>query len=291
MWYVGSRLNEIDLKDLEMTTTKFNRENKKMSITKESILEAVDNNEFLIHYQPIYNLEGHSVHHVQGVEALLRWEKPGVGIVPPLDFLGVAERTQAIIPLGHWILENACVDFSKLVNFHEKGSELSLHINVSPAQFDDPGFFVVLDNSIEKYSLRCDQIVLEITEGLLPRPQSVKRWAKECVKRGYKISLDDFGTGNSSLNYLTLIEVDNLKIDRSFVKEMTNRKSFLAIKSILQIAKNYKLSVIAEGIEDQDQLDELQKMGSHGGQGFHFSKPLPIQILISKFLRSNLRAA
>lgn len=245
---------------------------------EKSLKNALDENEFRIHYQPIVDIR---TNEVAGFEALMRWNNPDRGIVRPDLFMGIAEETSLIVPIGHWIVKKTFRDFAKLKqNLKAEGAyhrKLFLSINVAAKQFNDPNLFNVISETAKYYSIKPNEIKLEITERVLLAGAFVFDWIARARKEGYSVALDDFGTGYSSLSYLANLEVNNLKIDKSFVEKMiTDSKSKSIVRSLLQMAKDLNLTVIAEGVETQEEWDILRKFGCTFIQGYYFSKPLPM---------------
>lgn len=245
---------------------------------EKSLKNALDANEFRIHYQPIVDLKNNEV---AGFEALMRWHNPDRGIVRPDIFMGIAEETSLIVPIGHWIIQKTFRDFAKLKQnlkaenaYHRK---FFLSINIAAKQFNDPNLFDVINSSAKYYSIKPQEIKLEITERVLLGGAFVFDWISKARKMGYSVALDDFGTGYSSLSYLANLEVNSLKIDKSFIDKMQkDPKSKSIVKSMLQMAKDLNLSVIAEGVESKTEWDILKRFGCNFIQGYYFSKPLPM---------------
>lgn len=245
---------------------------------EKSLKNALDENEFRIHYQPIVDVR---TNEVAGFEALMRWNNPDRGIVRPDLFMGIAEETSLIVPIGHWIVKKTFRDFAKLKqNLKAEGAyhrKLFLSINIAAKQFNDPNLFNVISETANYYSIKPSEIKLEITERVLLAGAFVFDWIARARKAGYSVALDDFGTGYSSLSYLANLEVNNLKIDKSFVEKMiTDNKSKSIVRSLLQMAKDLNLTVIAEGVENQEEWEILRKFGCTFIQGYYFSKPLPM---------------
>ena len=245
---------------------------------EKSLKNALDANEFRIHYQPIVDLK---TNEIAGFEALMRWHNPDRGIVRPDIFMGIAEETSLIVPIGHWIIKRTLRDFAKLKqNLKAEGAykkRLFLSVNIAAKQFNDPNLFDVINQTANYYGVRPSEIKLEITERVLLGGTFVYDWIKKARAMGYSVALDDFGTGYSSLSYLANLEVNNLKIDKSFVEKMIkDPKSKSIVKSLLLMAKDLNLSVIAEGVETQEEWELLTKFGCTFIQGYYFSKPIPM---------------
>jgi diguanylate cyclase (GGDEF)-like protein/PAS domain S-box-containing protein len=232
--------------------------------------------QFLIDYQPQVGIDGR----MTGVEALLRWRHPHGEMVPPSDFISTAEETSLIVPIGRWVLEQACAQLVKWSGQPGR-SHLTIAVNVSVRQFRDPDFVdevmtVIADSGIAPHKLK-----LELTESLLAHGTEVTVAKMGTLKAmGVTLSLDDFGMGYSSLSYLKRLPLDQLKIDREFVKDILTDANDAAIaRTIINLAQSLSLGVIAEGVETQEQRDFLAQQGCLEFQGFLFCKPLPINEL------------
>lgn len=230
---------------------------------------ALEKRELALHYQPIVSLASG---HIAGFEALLRWRHAELGMIPPQSFIGLAEETALIVPIGRWVLEQACRD---LVRFQAHArDDLSMSVNVSGRQFAEPAFIGEIANVLAETSIDPETLKLEITESVLMDYRSAPlRWIEQCKHLGTQIALDDFGTGFSSLSYLVRFPIDTLKIDRSFVAAMhEDPRSLKVVRMINQLAHNMDFNVVAEGIEKPEQRDQLARMSCELGQGFLFSK-------------------
>lgn len=235
---------------------------------------ALARDELELHYQPIVCLRGGRT---VGFEALLRWKHPELGTIPPDQFIGLAEETALIVPIGRSVLERALRD---LVRFEARlGRKLMMSVNISGRQFSEPSFLFELSSVLRMTGADPRSLKLEITEGVLMDYRSLPLgWIESCKKLGTSIALDDFGTGFSSLSYLASFPIDTLKIDRSFVNAMCrDPRSLKIVRAINQLAHGIGLDVVAEGIEERDQLQELSRMGCELGQGFLFSKAVPFE--------------
>lgn len=234
--------------------------------------KAIDNDELILHYQPKIDVKSGSI---QGVEALVRWQSETLGMVSPGEFIPLAEETKLIIPIGEWVLLEAC---KQVVSWQKQGKRpISMAVNVSPMQIDDPDFIVVTRKILETSDVDPRLIKLEITEGLfLDHIEEKIAKLQELKNLGVKISIDDFGTGYSSLSYLGKLPVDELKIDRSFVSDVeSNEENRAIISSIIYMAHSLNLSTVAEGVENGKQLDYIKAHQCDTYQGFLFSHPLP----------------
>lgn len=234
--------------------------------------QALELGQFILHYQPqIEPCSGRVV----GMEALVRWQHPTRGLVPPLDFIELAEETRLIIPLGQWVLHEAC---RQLKVWHEAGLDhLHMSVNLSPFQFQDQNLPGLVRQALQSAALPPACLHLEITESMaMKNPEENVRMMQTLNEIGVKLALDDFGTGYSSLAYLKLFPIHILKIDRSFVKDIETDENDAAIcEMTMLLAQKLGLQAVAEGVETRTQLDFLGRIGCQWIQGYLFSKPLP----------------
>ena len=245
---------------------------KRLSI-ESSLRKALDREEFSLHYQPQVDITTGAIN---GVESLLRWQHNDKGFVSPAEFIPLAEETGLIIPIGEWILNKA---ISQISEWQQAGkSPISMSINLSPKQFQDPEFFNIAKRTIESGSIDPKLITLEITESLLMDDIDYTiKILNRFKDMGIKLSIDDFGTGYSSLSYLSKMPVDELKIDRSFIKDMDMSNSGdnqAIVSTIIYLAKSLGLTTVAEGVETEEHLNFLKSKKCHTYQGYLFSKPL-----------------
>ena len=236
------------------------------------IREALQQQQFQLFYQPQVDHTGS----VMGAEALIRWRHPQRGMVSPLDFIPIAEESGLILPLGSWIVDEACrqlVAWSK--NPHTE--HLILSINVSARQFQQQQFVLQLLNSLQRSGANPRKLKLELTESMLVHNQQDIIAKMGALKNhGITFSLDDFGTGYSSLSYLKRLPINELKIDKSFVDDVLIDADDAAIaRMIIRLAQSMDLSVIAEGVETKEQRDWLERQGCFRYQGYYFGKPVP----------------
>lgn len=235
-----------------------------------AMFEAVRNGEFLLHYQPIVDAR---TRQIMGFEALMRWMRPDIGLVPPSQFIPMAEDNGLINLLGAWALKSACV---QLKRFEEvAGRKLYVSVNVSPRQFRNDQFLKMMDDALKLSGVKGDQLLLEITEGILMSdPEHAEQLLSKIASRGVRIAIDDFGTGYSSLIYLKRFPIAALKIDRTFIKDLPNSIKDAAICNvILSLASHLSLLTVAEGVENEKQLEFLATQGCSLIQGFHTGYP------------------
>jgi len=242
---------------------------------------AIKKEQLVLFYQPQVNLEGHIV----GVEALVRWNHPQKGLVPPNAFIPLAEETGLIVSLGNWVIQTAC---EQLVEWLRLYPQIPLHmsINVSVKQFQEPHFYNTIEAVIQQTGIRAHSVKLELTESLIVE-NVLETIAKIKSLRflGMNFSLDDFGTGYSSLSYLKRLPLDELKIDQSFVHDIIlDNNDAMIVKTIIEMAHNFDLDVIAEGVEDEDQFKFLHENGCALFQGYLFGKPMPAAEIERLFL-------
>jgi len=245
------------------------------------LTRSIINEELKIYYQPIFSIK--NPNNIVGIEALLRWETSVLGNVVPNKFIPLAEKTGYIINIGEWVLKQVC----KQIKLWETAWEriLPVAVNVSVKQLEQIGFSQRVLEIVEDYDVKPDNIEFEITESVSSGDlKTIVKNLKELKKSGFKISMDDFGTGFSSLGQIDRFELDKLKIDKIFIDDLLNvSKKQNLVKSIIAMARSLNLTVVAEGIETNEQLLYLKEFGCHLGQGYLLSKPLPakeIEILL-----------
>lgn len=242
---------------------------------------ALEEQQFLLHYQPQIDEQGR----LTGAEALIRWEHPQRGIVSPIEFIPLAEETGLILPLGNWVLETACAQLAAWAQ-HPELAHITLAVNVSARQFSDPNFVERVEDILRTSQANPKRLKLELTESMLISDvDSIIDIMTALQGHGISFSLDDFGTGYSSLAYIKRLPLDQLKIDRSFVRDVLDDDNDAAIAcAIIVLANSLKLSVIAEGVETLSQRDFLAAAGCSAYQGYYFSRPLPLAAF-EKFAR------
>jgi diguanylate cyclase (GGDEF)-like protein len=252
--------------------------------TMESELrDALNRDEMVLYYQPQMNAEGRII----GAEALVRWRHPRLGLLMPGDFITLAEDTGLILPLGRWVLEAACEQLATW-STHEDSAHLAVSVNVSGRQIRHPEFVGQVLAILCRCGTNLSSLKLELTESvLMDETEHVIRNMDALKSIGVSFSLDDFGTGYSSLSYLNRLPLDELKIDRSFVRDiLTDAHSAIIARTIVGLAHNLGLSVIAEGVESAEQRDLLAEYGCHSYQGYFLSPPLPAEQFEQLLLKS-----
>ena len=290
-----AKLNEfIELGESHATIETVGSVNQKVAVVERLRLEAdlkqaLENKEFRLYFQPVMDMELRSL---SGFEALIRWKSPSRGIVRPDLFMGIAEETSLIVPIGQWVIQNACAQFARIKkemlasNIH---TPIFMSINISGRQLYDEKFLDHLTGSLAKERLSPGEFKLEVTERVFMEGVKVQHVLKQARKLGFQIAIDDFGTGYSSLSFLSQFEIDNLKVDQSFVGKVDKDPKMQEItRAIVSMAAGLGLTSIAEGIETENDYQALKRMGCEYGQGYLFAKPLPIDDAIS-FLKENLK--
>ena len=235
-------------------------------LMEQELRNAITNAEFELYFQPQVGRNGLQI----GAEALARWKHPSKGMVPPLDFIPIAEETGLILEIGAWILEDAC-------NFASQCGLGNISVNISPLQFRQPDFVDNVKQTIARAGLVSGTLIIELTEGILIENIEDSIQKMNLLKEiGIRVAIDDFGTGYSSLAYLKQLPLDQLKISNDFVRDIaTDPNDAIIVDTIISMAKHMGLKVVAEGVETDEQLRFLDEKGCHIYQGYHFSKPLP----------------
>jgi EAL domain-containing protein (putative c-di-GMP-specific phosphodiesterase class I) len=236
--------------------------------------QAIKEEQFVLEYQP----QVHADHGIRGLEALVRWRHPVQGMVPPVKFIGFAEESGLIVPLGRWILEAACRQIAQWEGDPRLGS-VPVAVNISARQMRDPGFVQDVLAILERTGAPARRLKLELTESMLIEniDDTIGKMQMLCAA-GIAFALDDFGTGFSSLAYLKQLPIDTLKIDRSFVADILTDSNDAAIaRTVVALAQSLNLSVIAEGVETAGARDMLVSFGCDCHQGYLYSKPVSAQ--------------
>lgn len=243
--------------------------------------QALEQQQLVLHYQPQVDL---TTGELIGVEALVRWEHPERGMVPPGDFIPLAEETGLIVPIGEWVLRTACAQSQA---WRQAGfSPMRMAVNISPRQFRQSDLIARVDEILRETGLEPSALELEVTEGVIMNDvEAAIATMEELGKMGVLLAIDDFGTGYSSLGYLKRFPIAGLKIDRSFVRDIPGDANDAQIAaSVIALAHNMNLRVVAEGIETADQLAFLRDKGCEHGQGYYFSPPCTAEELAARFL-------
>ena len=234
---------------------------------------ALEREEFVLHYQPIVALENFRL---RGFEALVRWQHPERGFISPMDFIPVAEETGMIVPLGEWVMREACRQMNGWQRMFPLEHPLFITVNLSSKQFSQTTLISTFAMILQETGVKPHSVKLEITESVvMENIETATEMLRQLRSLGVKLAIDDFGTGYSSLSYLHRFPIDTLKIDRSFVTRMSeNNENTEIVRTIVVLAQNLGMDVVAEGVETNEQLVILQKLGCENGQGYFFSKPV-----------------
>jgi EAL domain-containing protein (putative c-di-GMP-specific phosphodiesterase class I) len=248
--------------------------------------KAMDRDELRVVYQPIVELDGGRL---AGVEALVRWNHPRRGFLAPSQFIPLAEETGIIAHLGRHVLAQACRDARVWL---DQGASISLSVNLSVKQFQDPALPLLIKDELERSGLPSESLVLEITESvMMEEAERVLEKLRDLRALGVRIGIDDFGTGYSSLSYLQRLPLDVLKIDKAFVDGITRGAEDSAVaRAIIRLAETLKLKTTAEGIETAAQAAKLAALGCDFGQGYYFSRPMPADA-IGRLVRETMMPA
>ena len=254
-------------------------------LIEQELASALDRNELFVHYQPIVDLKSA---HLVGIEALMRWRHPTRGIVMPGEFIPIAEETGLIVPMSQWILKQACHDAASLRAAVHHGEGLRLSVNISGRYLNHKDILDDVRSALRESMLEPDSLVLEVTESLLLQESAELEKRLAALKElGVRLALDDFGTGYSSLAYLHRFPLDVLKIDRSFIQQLSGegeekaKDASALAKAILTLAEALGLDTVAEGIEIESQREALLKLGCQTGQGYTFGRPMPLAELMT----------
>jgi EAL domain-containing protein (putative c-di-GMP-specific phosphodiesterase class I) len=240
-------------------------------ILETSLRRAVEFKQFFLDYQAQVDLKTGTI---RGVEALIRWQHPELGLVPPLQFIPLAEETGLIIPIGRWVMQEACAQNVKWLT--QGVPPLSMAVNLSGRQFVDESLIGDIRDALESSGMDPNLLVIELTESMVIHNFELATRILTALKKiGVKIAIDDFGTGYSSLAQLKHFPIDTLKVDRSFIRDLpTNAEDRAITRAIIDMGKSLSLTVVAEGVETDEQKDFLANNFCDEIQGFHFSKPI-----------------
>lgn len=244
---------------------------------------ALEQEQFHLVYQPIVNLQ---TNYITGFEALIRWYSPERGYVYPDVFIPLAESTSLIIPIGKWVIKQGLRDLKKIEKAYS--NPLFMSFNIATRQIEEPNFIEWILASVQDAGVKPFQVKLELLERILFKSENILNWVYNCRAEGFLLALDDFGTGYSSLQYLNEFNLDSIKIDKSFVQGLGVKNNSQSIcQAIINLAVALNMTVVAEGIETDIHLAMLREMGCSFGQGYHFSKPVPLEQAISLAGRFN----
>ncbi|MEL0168984.1 MAG: EAL domain-containing protein [Pseudomonadaceae bacterium] len=262
-------------------------DNVERSALETALREAIREQQFVLHYQPQLDGSGR----VFGAEVLIRWQHPQRGLLPPGEFIDHAEKTRLILPIGQWVLRQAC---RQLSNWRDQpwARELTLAVNISQRQFRQKNFAAGVLALVQEFNIPARQLELELTETLIVQDlDDLLHKMETLVAHGIHFSLDDFGTGYSSLSHLKRLPLNKLKVDRTFVTDVLNDASSKAIvRSVIALGNSMGMGVIAEGVETAEQRDFLAENGCTQYQGYFFSRPLPAEEFLAFVQRCNQRA-
>jgi EAL domain-containing protein (putative c-di-GMP-specific phosphodiesterase class I) len=250
---------------------------------------AVKREEFFLQYQPIISLD---TNRLRGFEALIRWQHPERGVIPPVKFIPIAEETGLIIQIGQWVLGEACRQVRQWQELYPANEPLTISVNLSGKQFMQPDLLEQIQSVLRDTGLDPRSLKLEITESVvMENIETATRTLEQLRALGVELSIDDFGTGYSSLSYLQRFPVSTLKIDRSFISRMTEHEGTAEIvRTIMKLAQNLGMDVVAEGVETEQQRAQLGALECAFGQGYYFSKPLDYNAA-EAFLRDGIPQA
>ncbi len=242
-----------------------------------NLRQALERGEFELYYQPQFSLVDNTL---TGVEALIRWNHPEQGLVSPASFIPVAEETGLIVPIGKWVLQAACMQHQAWLK--EGYPPIKIAVNLSARQFHESGMVEMISNMLEETTMDSTYLELELTESIIMNDvESTIKILNELHWMGLEISIDDFGTGYSSLSYLKRFPIDRLKIDQSFIRDISiNPSDAELVTAIITLARSMKLRVLAEGVETKEQLHYLKKQGCDEVQGYYYSRPVPAKELM-----------
>jgi EAL domain-containing protein (putative c-di-GMP-specific phosphodiesterase class I) len=250
--------------------------------TEHSLHRALERSELMLHYQPVVEVGGATT---VGAEALIRWQHPDQGMVAPGRFIPVAEESGLIIPIGAWVLEQACHQLQDWHRRSEGGPQGSVEVNLSARQIDDPQIVATIEEILSRTGLPPEYLTLEITESALMKDAAAALVVLQALKDiGVLLAIDDFGTGYSSLSYLQRFPLDILKVDQMFVHELgEDGGGYEIVSAVISLAHALGLEVVAEGVESTQQLEILRSLDCDFAQGFLFSRPVPASELLSLY--------
>lgn len=245
---------------------------------EQALRRALERDEFVLFYQPIHNIADGSL---KGVEALVRWIRPEHGMVPPDEFIPIAERTGLIVPLGAWVLDEALRQLSVWTRSGSVPADFHVSVNLSPVQLSDPTLVDTIRRTLVEHHLDASHLMLEMTETALIEDRSrMQKTVTALAEAGASLSIDDFGTGYSSLAYLRYLPAKELKVDRSFVAGLTtNPRDAALVAAVIGLAHEFGMTCVAEGVETAEQLERLRYLGCDLAQGYFLGRPVPAEEL------------
>ncbi|WP_180994189.1 putative bifunctional diguanylate cyclase/phosphodiesterase [Bacillus sp. Marseille-P3661] len=252
-------------------------------LLERELKKAIYKKQLILHYQPKVEMVTGKIY---GVEALLRWQHPELGLISPAEMIPIAEESGMIIPIGEWVLRESC---KQIKAWEEAGFFIKIAVNVSSLQFGESRFVETVKAVLSESQLSPERLCLEITESIMQDIKQSSVIILELKELGVEIAVDDFGTGYSSLSVLNSLSIDTVKIDKSFVKDISsNSNTASLVKTIIEMGENLKFGLVAEGIEDKRQAEFLIQHGCIFGQGFFFSPPLPVAEIENLLIEQNL---
>ena len=256
-------------------TEKLNQESKNKLKIEIELRTALEKNQFFLLYQPQFNISNQDF---LSVEALIRWQHPKKGVILPLSFIPIAEESSLIVPIGEWVIQEAC---RQIRAWHDVNLPyIRVGVNVAAQQLKQANFDEFISNMLKEYEIPPEYLEIEITENVIISHHEILRMIEKLKKIHVKITLDDFGTGNSGLNYLKKIHIDRLKIDKSFINNITKSScDEVIIEAIIAMASSMNLKIVAEGVENQSQIEFLKNKNCEEVQGYYYSKPITPQEL------------